>query len=105
MMGMDDAALSVTDARHGSSGGDSAYLGESALGEDTDVKLAISIDKNQKHCIARAVSRDVGRTSGDRPSMAASRFAGGDNSHQQTGFTAGTVADDDEFSADLGHGI
>lgn len=27
------------------------------------------------------------------------------NSHQQTGFTAGTVADDDELSADLSHGV
>ena len=30
---------------------------------------------------------------------------GGSNSHQQTGFTAGTVADDDELSADLSHGV
>ena len=43
--------------RRGSSGGDDAYLGEGALGEDTDVKLAISINKNQKNCIARAVMR------------------------------------------------
>jgi hypothetical protein len=28
----------------------------------------------------------------------------GNNSHQQAGFTASTVADDDELSADLGHG-
>lgn len=27
------------------------------------------------------------------------------NSHQQTGFTAGTVADDDELSADFSHGV
>lgn len=26
------------------------------------------------------------------------------HSHQQTGFTAGTVADDDELSADFSHG-
>jgi hypothetical protein len=27
------------------------------------------------------------------------------DSHQQAGFTAGTVADDDEFAADLSHGL
>lgn len=45
MMGVNDAGLSVADARRGSSGGDDAYLGEGALREDTDVKLAISINK------------------------------------------------------------
>lgn len=32
-------------------------------------------------------------------------YDGHQNSHQQTGFTAGTVADDDELSADFSHGV
>jgi len=27
------------------------------------------------------------------------------HSHQQAGFTAGTITNDDEFSADFGHGV
>lgn len=54
------------------------YLGESTLREDTA--------KRQRQ------SAEAKDTEADR-----------DNEHQQTGFTAGTVTDDHELSADLSH--
>lgn len=53
-------------------------------------------------CTQRRSSRAMAAARGSVPHTG---FDGFRHSHQQTGFTAGTVADDDELSADFSHGV
>ena len=61
-----------------------SYLGEGALGEDAA--------RSSQH--DDGDGSDAGRAGGSRR-----------DEHQQTGFTAGTVTDDDQLSANLSHGV
>ena len=64
-----------------------AYLGEGALGENTVTSVS---------AVLQRVYRDVGKA----PWAGRQRLR---HLHEQTGLTAGTIADDDELATDLGH--
>lgn len=64
-----------------------AYLGESALGENT----------------VNLVSSGLNGNSNIRKQRAEKQGSCSKDLHEQTGFTAGTIADNDELLADLGH--
>lgn len=64
-----------------------AYLGEGALGENTMISVS---------AVLWFVSSDMGKA----PWAARQRLR---HLHEQTGLTAGTIADDDELATDLGH--
>jgi hypothetical protein len=64
------------------------------------ISSTLCSDQMVMHCIGREAEGD-----GRRLEERAAENDGHQHSHQQTGFTAGTVANDDELSADLSHGV
>ena len=79
-----------------------SYLGEGTLGENTGENVSMMSkmrDRWMRRCLG---SRQCGRD-GD----AAERGGGRSEMsvHQQAGFAASTVTDDDQLSADFGHGF
>lgn len=86
-----------------------SYLRESALGEDTadelvfDGWMGMVTAKGGGLCQMPTSSLGwAGLAAGERGTPTGVLQA---NSHQQAGFTAGTVANDDELSADLSHSV